>query len=113
MRAGRVVALALTAIVPAVVFTAPAAWSAPLAANLQRTFPRGEFQRVSDDCWWWGVRWQFGWRGIWLVSLLDTVKPLAPAVVAPEAVPPGAVAANACVQWRRDGAGRWHTHRVC
>ncbi len=106
----------ITATVFATAFMAPSAWSMPIQAGWERTVHSGDLRRVSDfdeECWWWGVRWQFGWRGYGWYSCWDTAKPVAPQLVAPEAVPPDAVAADAC--WRRwqDNKGNWHKRRVC
>jgi hypothetical protein len=113
MCAGRVVTSVLIAIVFAAAFMAQSSWSAPLQAGLERTVPRGDLTRASDDCWWWGLRWQYGWRGYGWYPCWSAARPLAPEVVAPEAVPPDAVTADECLQRWQDNRGKWKTRRVC
>lgn len=71
-----------------------------------------DFQLVEDTCWWWGLRWQYGWRGYGWYACWDWVKPQ-PTVIAPEAVPEDALTAQSCVRRWRDSSGNWHARRVC
>ena len=115
MRAGRVVMSIVTTTVFATAVMAPVARSAPIQAGAERAIRGSDLRRVSDseDCWWWGTRWQYGWRGYGWYLCSDPVKPVAPVVVAPEAVPPDAITTDACLQRWQDGKGNWHTRRVC
>jgi hypothetical protein len=73
-------------------------------------------QRVEDTCWWWGTRWQYGWRGYGWYPCWDWTKPQ-PNVVAPETVPESAVEQSevqeSCIKRWRDNAGLWHARRIC
>ena len=92
------------------------ALGAPGRAMLPSFSKLGKFQLVEDTCWWWGFRWQYGWRGYGWYPCWDWAKPL-PTVVAPEETPPEAVSPPAlpesCVKRWRDDAGNWRARRVC
>jgi len=85
------------------------AWPAHGRLGLDRT----SFQRASDNCWWWGTRWQYGWRGYGWYACWDEAKPTAPTVMAPEAVPESAVVPESCVKTWRDKSGNLRSRRVC
>ena len=70
------------------------------------------FELVEDTCWWWGMRWQYGWRGYGWYPCWDWVKPQ-PTVIAPEEVPVDALKGQQCVKSWRDPSGDWHTRRIC
>ena len=85
------------------------AWPAHGGASIET----GSVQFVADTCWWWGTRWQFGWRGYGWYACWDEVKPSAPTAIAPEAVPDGAMLPESCVRSRRDKSGHLHSHNIC
>jgi len=73
-----------------------------------------DVQLVEDTCWWWGLRWQYGWHGYGWYPCWDWTKPLAPSLIAPEASPPPeTLPAESCVQRWRDEVGNWHTRNLC
>lgn len=63
-------------------------------------------QHVEDTCWWWGTRWQYGWRGYGWYPCWDWTKPF-PDAVAREAVPESAIM-RPCIKRWRDDSGKWH-----
>jgi hypothetical protein len=67
---------------------------------------------VSDTCWWWGTRWQYGWRGYGWYACWDEAKPF-PTVVAPEAVPEQTAPPESCVKTWRDKSGKRHSRTIC
>jgi len=69
-------------------------------------------QRVEDTCWWWGTRWQYGWRGYGWYPCWDSPNP-SPTVVAPEALPESLAGRDECIKKSRDSAGMWHAQKVC
>jgi hypothetical protein len=71
-------------------------------------------QPIEDTCWWWGLRWQYGWRGYGWYPCVDWPKPLLPSAISPEASPPvDAPPPETCVQTWRDAAGNTHSRRQC
>ena len=126
MRVGRVVTTVLTVAFAAMTLMAPTVWSAPIQPGFEHMAPARNVQRIteSDDCWWWGLRWQYGWRGYGWYPCWSEARPVAPAIVAPQALPPplvvpeavppdDAVTADTCVQRWHDRDGHWHTRRIC
>jgi hypothetical protein len=84
----------------------------PAEIKLRTIHGIDNLQRVEDTCWWWGTRWQYGWRGYGWYPCWDWPKPL-PNVIAPEAVPDSALTRPPCVKRWRDGAGIWHAQNTC
>src|SRR5215467_16023634 len=95
MRVGSCIAigLALGAVLAAAVLDRAAA--SPFRGGLSRG--PDTLRPVSDTCWWWGTRWQYGWRGYGWYPCWDWPKP-APTVIAPDAVPDPTSPAEACVR---------------
>jgi hypothetical protein len=83
--------------------------AAPAPNALRALSHAGHFQLVEDTCWWWGTRWQYGWRGYGWYPCWDWTKPQ-PTIIAPEEVPPGALTTG-CVQTWRDASGALHSRR--
>jgi len=111
MRAGILAAVCVTLFLTVDAVKPPGALAMPAQGQLRSLGGVSNVLRVEDTCWWWGVRWQYGWRGYGWYPCWDWVKPL-PTEVAPEAVPQEAFA-PLCVQKWRDGEGKWHSRRVC
>ena len=88
------------------------ALAAPTPSRLHAPSSIGHFQLVEDTCWWWGTRWQYGWRGYGWYPCWDWTKPQ-PTVIAPEEVPADAATTRGCVQSVRDPSGNVHSRRVC
>ena len=71
--------------------------------------------RPPDTCWWWGARWQYGWRGYgwyWCFEAPDSLD----AAVMPKAqtnAETAATGSKSCVQRWRDEAGSQRSRRVC
>jgi hypothetical protein len=68
-----------------------------------------------DTCWWWGARWQYGWRGFGWYGCFEQAAPL-PVVETLQTgtkVDEGATGRRSCMRRRRDGAGYRHSRRVC
>jgi hypothetical protein len=110
MRAGVCIAICVAAI-----YTIDAcndAFAAPARSVPQTSGRIGHIQLVEDTCWWWGTRWQYGWRGYGWYPCWDWPKPQ-PTVISPEAVPEDALTAQPCVRSWRDPSGNWHSRRVC
>jgi hypothetical protein len=111
MRVGSCVAIGLSSMVTILAWGLDPAEAMPYPSN-----PNAgtiNIQRVDDTCWWWGTRWQFGWRGYGWYSCWEWPKP-APTAIAPEAVPEEALRApDDCVQVWRDAAGHRRWRRVC
>jgi hypothetical protein len=92
------------------VFHEPAkAWPAGNRLSTERA----PVQLVGDTCWWWGPRWQYGWRGYGWYTCWDEVKPMAPIAIAPEAIPENAALPRSCLRTWRDEAGNLRSRRVC
>jgi hypothetical protein len=85
--------------------------AAPAQNGIRTAGHNGYFRLVEDTCWWWGTRWQYGWRGYGWYPCWDWTKPQ-PTVIAPGEVPPGALT-DQCVQNWRDAAGNWHARKLC
>lgn len=76
--------------------------------------PRAFIQLVDDKCWWWGTRWQYGWRGYGWYACWDEAKPAAPVAIAPETVPDDAVILpEPCLRTWHDKSGNVRSRRVC
>jgi hypothetical protein len=110
MRVGSYVAIALTSIVMAEAVVLERGAAVPFRGNVIRS--ADNLDRVSDNCWWWGTRWQYGWRGYGWYPCWDWPKP-SPTVVAPEAVPNPASVTESCEKSWRDAAGHRHWRRMC
>ncbi len=67
---------------------------------------------VSDTCWWWGTRWQYGWRGYGWYTCWDEVRPF-PSEIAREAIPQSASEPVPCAKRRQDSTNKRHTRTVC
>jgi hypothetical protein len=87
------------------------------AARADQTRPSSSADQTqqSDTCWWWGARWQYGWRGFGWYGCFEQAAPL-PVVETLQAgtkVGEGAMGRRSCMQRRRDEAGYRHPRRVC
>jgi hypothetical protein len=102
------VGLASIVVVEAVVLDQAA--GLPFRAGLPES--ADNLQRVDDACWWWGTRWQYGWRGYGWYPCWDWPKP-APTAIAPEAAPDPAAITESCERTWRDAGGQQHRRRVC
>ncbi len=102
----------LVAIVVADVWAPHQAVAAPAGNGFQTSGRIDHFQLVEDTCWWWGTRWQYGWRGYAWYPCWDWTKPQ-PTVIAPEVVPEDAPTAPNCLRRWQDASGNWHLRRVC
>jgi hypothetical protein len=90
-----------------------------LAASLQQVpslqqgpLAKSLVQPVSDTCWWWGTRWQYGWRGYGWYTCWDEAKPF-PTQISPEAIPQEALVPESCVKTWRDRTGKQRSRTVC
>src|SRR5215475_9091326 len=72
----------------------------------------GVIRRIDDTCWWWGLRWQYGWRGYGWYPCWEWPKP-APTVIAPDAVPERTSPTEACLRVWHDASGYLHRRRIC
>ena len=88
------------------------ALAAPARNVLEAPGRSDHFQLVEDTCWWWGTRWQYGWRGYAWYPCWDWIKPQ-PTVIAPEEVPEDTLKTPRCVQSWRDPSGNLHSRRIC
>lgn len=77
-------------------------FAAPARGGLGSLGQSGDILLVEDTCWWWGVRWQYGWRGYAWYPCWDWPKPQIPEAVAPEAMPYGTPPRQPCSQKSRD-----------
>jgi hypothetical protein len=84
----------------------------PVPTRLSTNGDLANLQRIEDTCWWWGARWQYGWRGYAWYPCWDWTKPFPNDVVTPEAVPESAVQ-QACIKRWRDRNGMWHAQYIC
>ena len=85
----------------------------PPQTRLSQDGQNGDLHRVEDTCWWWGTRWQYGWRGYGWYPCWDWTKPQ-PNVIPPEAVPEDAIVqSDSCVKRWRDSTGLWHSRNTC
>jgi hypothetical protein len=88
------------------------AFAAPASIGLRTSSRTDHFQLVDDTCWWWGTRWQYGWRGYAWYPCWDWTKPQ-PTIMAPEDVPQDALTAPNCVRSRQAPSGDGHSRKVC
>jgi hypothetical protein len=110
MRIGSYVAIGLATVVMTEVVALAPSVAVPFHGSL--TTSTDNLERAGDNCWWWGTRWQYGWRGYGWYPCWDWPKP-APTVVAPEATPDQAPVTESCEQTWHDAAGRQHWRRMC
>jgi len=88
------------------------AWPARGDSNVDGRY--AVVQLAGDTCWWWGPRWQYGWRGYGWYTCLDEAKPAAPVAIAPESVPEDAVVMpEPCLRTWRDKSGKLRSRRIC
>jgi hypothetical protein len=67
-----------------------------------------------DTCWWWGTRWQYGWRGYGWYACFEQPRPAAPVAIAPESVPQDAIVMpDPCLRTWRDKSGKVRSRRIC
>ena len=93
---------------------APTTGSAARADQTRPGSPADQTQQP-DTCWWWGARWQYGWRGFGWYGCFERAAPL-PIVETLQAgtkVDEGATGRRPCMGRRRDEAGYRHSRRVC
>jgi hypothetical protein len=87
------------------------------AARADQTRPSSSADQTqqSDTCWWWGARWQYGWRGFGWYGCFEQAAPL-PVVETLQAgikAGEGATGRRSCMPRLREEAGYRHSRRVC
>jgi hypothetical protein len=87
------------------------------AARADQTRPSSSADQTQqpDTCWWWGARWQYGWRGFGWYGCFEQAVPL-PVVETLQAgtkVDATATGPGSCMRRWRDKAGYWRARRVC
>jgi hypothetical protein len=118
MRTGVVATLVIALLFSVDAFTTVRAFGGPVPAGLGHLGENMDVHRVDDTCWWWGTRWQYGWRGYGWYACWEWPKPQ-PTAIAPEATPEEAlpavpvVPAKPCVRKWQDSNGNWHSKRDC
>jgi hypothetical protein len=112
MRVGLLVVVWVVSVLLVAAQQPAVAFAIPLGGGFSSAGERRDLRLIEDTCWWWGTRWQYGWRGYGWYPCWDWPKPM-PSVIAPEAVPQPPLSAEPCLQSARDSAGHWHSRRVC
>jgi len=112
VRAGICAATCIAAIVSLHAYWLQGAVAMPAQRGLELLDKTGRALPIEDTCWWWGTRWQYGWRGYAWYPCFDWTKPF-PTTVTPEAVPEDALSARKCVQKWQDQSGNWHSRQTC
>jgi len=88
------------------------AW--PVHTRVDTPSQHASVELVGDTCWWWGTRWQYGWRGYGWYWCWEQPRPAAPVAIAPESVPESAIVEpEPCVRTWRDKSGKLRSRRTC
>jgi hypothetical protein len=111
MRTGAFAAILVSFLI-ADTYASQLVFAAPAINDRRASNSIDHFQLVEDTCWWWGTRWQYGWRGYGWYPCWDWTKPQ-PTVIAPDEVPADAATKQSCVQSVRDPSGNVRSRRVC